>query len=150
MPTAVQSRPTPSANGMMYRISKRISFCYGHRLLEHAGKCRHLHGHNATAEIILESEQLDAQGMVRDFSDVGRLLREWVEREIDHTMLLHRDDPFVPVMRAHGERFRVVDFNPTAENLARMLFEVARDAGFPVVEVVLWETETACAAYRAE
>ena len=134
----------------MYRISKRIRFCYGHRLLNHAGKCRHLHGHNATAEIILESETLDEQGMVRDFSDVGGLLREWIDREIDHTMLLNREDPFVEVLRAQGERFRVVDFNPTAENLAGMLFEVARDAGFPVVEVVLWETETACASYRAD
>lgn len=132
----------------MYRISKQIRFCYGHRLLNHAGKCRHLHGHNATAEIILESATLDDQGMVRDFSDVGGLLREWIDREIDHTMLLHREDPFVEVLRQQGERFRVVDFNPTAENLARMLFEVADEAGFPVVEVVLWETETACAAYR--
>jgi 6-pyruvoyltetrahydropterin/6-carboxytetrahydropterin synthase len=38
--------------------------------------------------------------------------------------------------------------NPTAENIARLLYEVAHEAGFPVVEVVLWETDSACATYR--
>ncbi|MES9926921.1 MAG: 6-carboxytetrahydropterin synthase, partial [Candidatus Thiodiazotropha sp. 6PDIVS] len=39
----------------MYTVTKEIHFCYGHRLLNHKGKCRHLHGHNATAVIHLES-----------------------------------------------------------------------------------------------
>jgi 6-pyruvoyltetrahydropterin/6-carboxytetrahydropterin synthase len=132
----------------MYRISKQISFCYGHRLLEHAGKCRHLHGHNARAVITLEAPELDGQGMVRDFGEVGDALKAWVEREIDHTMLLHPDDPVLPVLQEAGERVFTMKRNPTAESIARMLFEVAREAGFPVVEVVLWETDTACATYR--
>lgn len=132
----------------MYRISKQIAFCYGHRLLDHAGKCRHLHGHNARAVITLEAPELDGQGMVRDFGEVGDALKAWVEREIDHTMLLHPDDPVLPVLQEAGERVFTMKRNPTAENIARMLFEVAREAGFPVVEVVLWETDTACATYR--
>jgi 6-pyruvoyltetrahydropterin/6-carboxytetrahydropterin synthase len=131
----------------MYRISKQIHFCYGHRLLEHAGKCRHLHGHNARAEITLEAERLDGQGMVRDFSDVGRVVREWIEREIDHTLLLHPDDPVLPLLRDQGERIYVMAYNPTAENIARLLYEVAHAAGFPVTRVTLWETETAWASY---
>ena len=57
----------------MYRISKSVSFCYGHRLLNYNGKCAHLHGHNARAEITLESRALDASGMVEDFSVVKRV-----------------------------------------------------------------------------
>ena len=38
----------------MFRVTKEIHFCYGHRLLNYAGKCRHLHGHNGTAVIALE------------------------------------------------------------------------------------------------
>jgi 6-pyruvoyltetrahydropterin/6-carboxytetrahydropterin synthase len=41
-----------------------------------------------------------------------------------------------------------MDTNPTAENIARMIFEYVRDQGFPVREVMIWETETANAAYR--
>ena len=132
----------------MYRINKQISFCYGHRLLDHAGKCRHLHGHNARSVITLEASELDGQGIVRYFSEVGDALKAWVEREIDHTMLLHTDDPVLPVLQTAGERVFTMKCNPTAENIARMLYEVAREAGFPVVEVVLWETDTASAAYR--
>jgi 6-pyruvoyltetrahydropterin/6-carboxytetrahydropterin synthase len=42
----------------MYRVSKSVSFCYGHRLLNYQGKCQHLHGHNARAVITLESNEL--------------------------------------------------------------------------------------------
>ena len=56
----------------MYKVSKAIEFCYGHRLLNYDGKCRHLHGHNARAEIELNSEELDDRGMVFDFSDIKK------------------------------------------------------------------------------
>ena len=38
----------------MFRVSQNIEFCYGHRLLNYSGKCRHLHGHNGRAVIVLE------------------------------------------------------------------------------------------------
>jgi len=43
----------------------------------------------------------------------------------------------------------VMDCNPTAENIARLIFEHTADAGLPVVEVIVWETETCHAAYTA-
>jgi 6-pyruvoyltetrahydropterin/6-carboxytetrahydropterin synthase len=131
----------------MYRVSKSVSFCYGHRLINYQGKCRHLHGHNARAVITLESVRLDERGMVEDFSDVKRLVWEWLEREIDHTLLLHKDDPVLPVLQGAGERVRVVDHNPTAENIARMIFEYVAQMGYPVIEVTVWETETSRASY---
>ena len=134
----------------MYRISKSVSFCYGHRLLNYNGKCAHLHGHNARAEITLESRALDASGMVEDFSVVKRLVKEWLDSEIDHTLLLHRDDPVLPVLQAAGERVRITEENPTAENIARMIFEYVAGKGFPVTAVSLWETDTSCASYRPE
>ena len=131
----------------MYRISTSVSFCYGHRLINYQGKCRHLHGHNARAVITLESSGLDDRGMVKDFSDVKRLLWEWLDREIDHTLLLHRDDPVLPVLQGAGERVMAVDYNPTAENIARMIFDFVADTGYPVVDVTVWETETSHASY---
>ncbi len=77
----------------MYRVTKSVSFCYGHRLMNYQGKCRHLHGHNARAVITLESDRLDERGMVEDFTAVKQLVWEWLEREIDHTLLLRADDP---------------------------------------------------------
>ena len=132
----------------MYRVSKSVSFCYGHRLLNYDGKCAHLHGHNAQAVITLESETLDELGMVEDFSLLKRLVWKWLDAEIDHTLLLHRDDPVLPVLQQAGERVRVTDFNPTAENIARMIYDYVAGQGYPVVDVTLWETATSQASYR--
>ncbi len=132
----------------MYSVSKEISFCYGHRLLGHRGPCRHLHGHSARVLVRLEAECLDAQGMVTDFADIGGFLKEWLQGEIDHNMLLHRDDPVLPLLQAQGERAYPMDTHPTAENIARLIFEAVREAGFPVVEVTLFETGSASASYR--
>ncbi len=134
----------------MYSISKEIHFCYGHRLLNHQGKCRHLHGHNARAVIRLETEYLDELGMVCDFADIGRFVKDWLNSEIDHNMLLHKDDPVLSLLRESGERVYVMDTNPTAENIAHLIFEEVRKAGFPVVEVALYETESAFASYRRD
>lgn len=132
----------------MWTIAKEIRFCYGHRLLEYAGKCRHLHGHNGRAVITLAAAALDRLGMVVDFSEIKRVVGAWIDDTLDHKMLLHRDDPIIPELRRQGEPFVELDVNPTAENIARLIYEKAAAAGFPVVEVTLWETENSFATYR--
>ncbi len=82
----------------MYRVTKSISFCYGHRLLGYPGKCRHLHGHNAKVMITLEGEELDELGMLVDFNDIRQSVKAWIDDEIDHTMLLFKDDPIIPIL----------------------------------------------------
>jgi 6-pyruvoyltetrahydropterin/6-carboxytetrahydropterin synthase len=132
----------------MYRVTREITFCYGHRLLNYQGKCRHLHGHNGKAVIALEAGELDARGMVMDFSEIKRVISDWIDSNLDHKMLLHRDDPVLPMLRAAGEPVFVMEVNPTAESIARLIFDFAAGRGFPVVEVRLWETETCYATYR--
>ena len=131
----------------MYRISITISFCYGHRLLKYEGKCRHLHGHNAKAVITLEQDKLDERGMVVDFNDIKQTVKQWVDSELDHNMLLCKDDPILPVLREAGERFFVMDDNPTAENIARLIYDYVEAAGHPVTDVQIWETDTCHASY---
>ncbi len=132
----------------MYTVTKEIHFCYGHRLLNHKGKCRYLHGHNATAVIRLESSELDEMGMVCDFSDIGGFVKQWIDSELDHNMLMHQDDPILPTLQAAGERVYVMKNNPTAENIARLIFDQVAKGGFPVVEVAIYETDSALASYR--
>ena len=131
----------------MYRVTREISFCYGHRLLNYDGKCRHLHGHNGRAVITVEAPGLDPLGMVMDFSQIKRVVSHWIDTTLDHRMLLHRDDPVLPYLRAQGEPVVVLDVNPTAENIAKLIFDFAKGQGFPVVEVRLWETESCYATY---
>jgi 6-pyruvoyltetrahydropterin/6-carboxytetrahydropterin synthase len=134
----------------MYSVTRELTFCYGHRLLDYDGKCKHLHGHNGRVVITLAAETLDALGMVMDFSDLKRIVGGWIDDNLDHKMLLHRDDPALPLLRQQGEPVHVLDVNPTAENIARVIFDVTAERGFPVVEVKLWETDSCCATYRRQ
>jgi 6-pyruvoyltetrahydropterin/6-carboxytetrahydropterin synthase len=133
----------------MYRVTREIEFCYGHRLINYDGKCRHLHGHNGRAVIVLEAPKLDERGMLVDFTEIKRHVQRWIDDNLDHNLLLCRDDPLLPLLRDRGERVFVMDVNPTAENIARLIFEKAAEAGLPVVEVTLWETAHCHAAYSA-
>ena len=102
----------------MFSVTKRIEFCYGHRLLDYDGVCKHPHGHNAVAEIEVRAAALDERDMVCDFSDIKRVVKGWVDRELDHKMILRRDDPLVESLQALGEPVFLVDANPTVECLA--------------------------------
>ena len=133
----------------MYSVTKRIEFCYGHRLLDYDGICKHPHGHNASAEIEVRTDHLDTRNMVCDFSDIKRIVKEWIDREIDHRMLLRHDDPLVALLQQLGEPVYLLDSNPTAERIARLIFDYASAQGLPVVRVKVWETPTSFAEYVA-
>ncbi len=130
-----------------YSVTTRIEFCYGHRLLDYQGICKHPHGHNAVVEVEVRSIALDERGMVCDFADVGRVVKTWVDRELDHKMILRRDDPLVEALQRLGEPVCLVDSNPTAEHIARIIYDYVAASGLPIVRVTLWETPTSHATY---
>jgi 6-pyruvoyltetrahydropterin/6-carboxytetrahydropterin synthase len=132
----------------MFKVTKHIEFCYGHRLLNYHGQCRHLHGHNARVEVDIESDHLDERGMVYDFTDIKTAIQSWIDANLDHRMLLRSDDPILPVLKKMQEPYFEMPENPTAENIARLIYNHARSQGLPVVEVRLWETPSSCATYR--
>jgi 6-pyruvoyltetrahydropterin/6-carboxytetrahydropterin synthase len=134
----------------MYSVTKRIDFCYGHRLLDYDGVCKHPHGQNATAEIEVRAGELDSRSMVADFGDIKRVIKDWIDRELDHRMLLRHDDPLVKPLQDLGEPVFIVDTNPTVERIARLIFDYARAQGFPAVRVRVWETPTSCAEYETD
>jgi 6-pyruvoyltetrahydropterin/6-carboxytetrahydropterin synthase len=132
----------------MFKVTKHIEFCYGHRLLNYSGACRHLHGHNGRIEVDIESDTLDEKGMVHDFGDIKAKIKSWVDDTLDHRMLLNKADPVISLLKQQKEPFVVMDDNPTAENIAKLIFQQARKQGLPVIEVRLWETPASFATYR--
>ena len=133
----------------MFKVTKEIHFCYGHRLLNYEGKCRFLHGHNAKVQIDLSSEALDRRGMVIDFNDVKQTVQGWIDSALDHKMLLNKADPVIAHLNTLKEPIVTLEGNPTAEVLAQMIFDYAKSQKFPVTEVRFWETPTSFATYRA-
>ncbi len=131
----------------MYKVHKDIHFCYGHRLLNYNGKCAHPHGHNGKIVIALEAKTLDERGMVHDFGDIKEIVQKWVDEQLDHRMILKKDDALVKVLKDLKEPYFVMDQNPTAENLAKLVFDFAKSKKLPVKSVTFWETVSSSATY---
>ncbi len=133
-----------------WQVAKQIDFCYGHRLIDYEGKCRYLHGHNGLLEVCLSSDELDAKGMVYDFTEIKQLLKGWIDTHMDHKLILCRRDPLVPLLAEQGEPLYLLDDNPTAENIAREVYIHAREMGLPLTAVKLWETPASMAVYTED
>ncbi len=134
----------------MYKVAEIIEFPYGHRLLHYKGPCANLHGHNGRAEIVVAAASLNDRSMVADFSTIGRIAREFIEGSLAHRMLLHQSDPLVEVLRAHGQPLFTMESDPTAEEIARLIYDRVAAQGLDVCEVRLWETGTSVASYAPE
>ena len=134
---------------MNYAVTRLIHFCYGHRLLNYDGKCRHPHGLNGRIEITIKRKSLDSLGMVMDFEEIKERVQKWVDRELDHKMLLNEKDPLVGVLRGLDEPVVTMKGNPTAEAISRHIFDYARAQKLPVARVRVWETVNSYAEYGA-
>ena len=131
-----------------HRVTKTIDFCYGHRLLDYAGKCRNLHGHNGLLEVDVESNELDDLGLVM----ISMRSATWSR---DGWMTIWTigcssagGDPVAPVLTEMGEPLYLMDDNPSAENISKLIYLEVRKQGLKVSEVRLWETPTSYAAFR--
>jgi 6-pyruvoyltetrahydropterin/6-carboxytetrahydropterin synthase len=85
--------------------------------------------------------------MVVDFTDIKRRVKGWIDRELDHRMILRRDDPLVDALQKLGEPVYLLESNPTVERIARLLFDMSREQGLPVSRVTVWETPSSWATY---
>ena len=121
-------------------------FSAGHRVYGHESKCSHLHGHNYRIYFTVEAETLDTVGRVIDFSVIKDLLCEWLEAHWDHRFLVWRLDPWADSLKTlDPEGTVLLDFNPTAENMAQYLVEEIgpkqlKGTGVELVNVVIEET----------
>ena len=124
----------------MFELKIRNHFSAAHKILEHQGKCRFLHGHNWNVDVIVHAENLDRIGMAVDFSHLKSALKEIID-PLDHVCL--NDLPL----------FSSVENNPTAENISRHIFfemgsrlrHLAPHARIARVDV--YETDTCSASY---
>ena len=107
----------------VFRIAKQFEIETGHRLSKHPEKCRFLHGHSRTVEVVLRAASLDANDMVCDYKTLKEVVLGELER-FDHAMVLAADDPQRDALAAFGERVILLEEgDPTTEVLARHLFE---------------------------
>ena len=133
----------------MFSVAREFSFSYGHRLFRYEGRCRRLHGHNArvVVEVRGEDDALDELGMALDFTNLKETLGRWIDETLDHRVFLARNDPLAGVLRDAGEEPLLFDGNPTAELLAKTIYDHAVMIGLRVIKVDFWETRNCRATY---
>ncbi|RLC40808.1 MAG: 6-carboxytetrahydropterin synthase QueD [Candidatus Coatesbacteria bacterium] len=124
--------------GYIIRVNSKISS--SHYLRGYSGKCDRAHGHNFFVEMEIEGGELDKIGILIDFRDAKRILNEFLDK-LDHTVL------------NETEYFK--DLNPTAENIAMIIYENTADevsdisgGKAKVSAIKVWETDENCAEYR--
>ena len=132
----------------MYKIKKTFHLAYGHRLLGHKGKCSSLHGHNGVVEVTLKASKLNGENMVMDFTELGHKVKDWLDSNLDHKVILSKKDPLLKVLMKENQTCFETAQNPTAEILAELIFKALKGLGLKVDEVAFWETPTSMANYR--
>ncbi|QDS94170.1 6-carboxy-5,6,7,8-tetrahydropterin synthase [Roseimaritima multifibrata] len=142
---------------MSLTVMRRVTFCAGHRLLNHDGKCVNLHGHNYVAEFYVTADQQDSVGRVIDFKLLKTRCKGWLDEHWDHAFLLWDEDveAIAAIQQTNPHRLFKLPYNPTAENLATyLLFEASEQilegTGARAERVVIWESEESCADVRRD
>lgn len=120
----------------MYEISIVDVFSAAHRLRYYKGKCEKLHGHNWKVEVTLKGEELNKIGMLYDFTELKKILKE-ITSNLDHKYLNE-----IPVFKKT---------NPTSENIAKYIYGKLKrkisNLKLKVLKVKVWESDISSAAY---
>jgi 6-pyruvoyltetrahydropterin/6-carboxytetrahydropterin synthase len=109
----------------MITCTRKIEFDAAHRIINHEGKCKMLHGHRYVVEITFENNELDKLGRIIDFGEVKNILGKWIDENFDHNLILCHEDKKLgeEVSKITGQKIYYLQENPTVENIAKHLFK---------------------------
>ena len=131
----------------MLSCTRRIEFDAAHRILNHESKCKMLHGHRYSLELTFSSKELDKLGRVIDFGNVRDIIGKWIDDNLDHNTILSQNDKELGdlIESKTGQKIYYLKENPTAENIAKHLFEdivpeLFKDYDTNLVKIKLYET----------
>ncbi len=107
------------------RITKQFSFETGHALYGYDGKCKNVHGHSYKLSVTVIGRPILDQsnvkfGMVIDFSDLKKIVREEIVDFFDHASVFNKNTPHVELaeeLKKRGHHVILVDYQPTSENM---------------------------------
>ncbi|RZJ27230.1 MAG: 6-carboxytetrahydropterin synthase [Flavobacterium sp.] len=143
------------------RITKQFSFETGHALYGYDGKCRNVHGHSYKLSVTVIGTPIADQdnvkfGMVIDFSDLKRIVKEEIVDIFDHATVFNQNTPHVELaaeLKSRGHHVILVSYQPTSEN---MVIDFAEKIKKRLPETIalyslrLQETETSFAEWFAD
>jgi 6-pyruvoyltetrahydropterin/6-carboxytetrahydropterin synthase len=114
-----------------FQITRRLEFDAGHRIPNHQGQCRHIHGHRYRIEATLTGELNQTagasdEGMMMDFGHIKAIMQEFIITPWDHSFFVARNDQllidFLNTIPNH--KTTILESIPTAENIAKAAFDL--------------------------
>jgi 6-pyruvoyltetrahydropterin/6-carboxytetrahydropterin synthase len=126
------------------KIAKEFRWEMGHRLPEHFGKCKNIHGHSYKMIVELEGE-VEESGMVMDYYDLKKMVEPIVEK-LDHAFMVYKEDKeIISFLEKMKSKMVVVGFQSTVENICKYFLNEIKKADFPsnVKKVTIRIYETA-------
>jgi 6-pyruvoyltetrahydropterin/6-carboxytetrahydropterin synthase len=112
------------------KIAKEFRWEMGHRLPDHFGKCKNIHGHSY--KMLVEfSGELDKNGMIIDYYNVEKIINPVIEK-LDHAFMVNKNDKVVlEFLEKMNSKRVVVDFESTAENICNYLLTEISKTSLP-------------------
>jgi len=109
------------------QCTRTFEFDAAHRIINHEGKCKFLHGHRYKIDIHFAAKNLDNLGRIIDYGNIKNIFGNWIDSNLDHNLILSEEDRDIGeiIAKKTGQGIYYVNFNVTSENLARhLLFDV--------------------------
>lgn len=137
----------------MYILTAEASFDSAHFLAGYNGKCRNIHGHRWLIKVEAAGDELQKAGQMRDMViDFGDLKKEVkaIADYFDHGLIVEKNtlkEQTFAALQEEGFKLIEVDFRPTAEKLAKFIFDSLKGKQLPVKQVTVYETPANSAAY---
>lgn len=112
------------------KIAKEFRWEMGHRLPDHFGQCKNIHGHSYKMMVELEGE-IDSSGMIIDYYIVKKIVEPIIEK-LDHSFMVNKNDGVVlEFLEKLNSKKVIVDFDSTVENITRYLIEEIKKTDLP-------------------
>lgn len=126
------------------KIAKEFRWEMGHRLPDHFGLCKNIHGHSYKMIVEFEGELNDEQ-MVIDYYDVEKIINPIIEK-LDHSYMVNKNDKvLLEFLEKINSKRTVVDFFATAENICLYLLSEVKKHPLPdnikSVKIRVYETQ---------
>jgi 6-pyruvoyltetrahydropterin/6-carboxytetrahydropterin synthase len=142
------------------RITKQFSFETGHALYGYDGKCKNVHGHSYKLSVTVIGKPIIDRtnvkyGMVIDFTDLKKIVKEEIVDEFDHATVFNETTPHVELaheLKNRGHHVILVDYQPTSENMVVDFAEKIKrrlPEGIALFSLKLQETESSFAEWFA-
>ena len=132
--------------------TREFGFDAAHRLVGHEDKCSNVHGHRYRLIVTMESTNgLDSVGRILDFSKIKEVIGEFIDDNLDHVYIANSVDVLIDALGKYDMRTYLMDGNPTAENMVKMLYRELTDIlishNVHIVNIKLYETPNCYAEY---